>query len=786
MRRLTILIVTLICMPIPFSQADDVPFRFNIQDEVIIHPGETVPVKVGYQNLLTTERNFFISVETIDENLTAEGIPDSWTQVQPQVEGEIIFNLTAGSISYYPVLLLRLEITSMEDPNWIITKDIDVKISRQSNLVIAAQSGSSFYVQQNVNTTLAINVSNNAEFDDVATFSLNSSSSWEFGFIDDVNSEGLQVSSINKTQTIFVSFWIKTPPIENGMPIAGTGPRFTLSAQSQLDNEISTWSFDLEMQSFHDISIDSITDNLSLDPDDNGRIEITLRNNGNVNTFLDIGIKNSNEEKDRVEINGWKIALFNVFEAQELSPNQSRIIEVGFEAPNVDNSDVSVELIVMPQSFPQRQKIISLSSVITLERSGEITISTNECDLIAWNATCEQAVQITNTGNFYDEFYLTISNHSNMEFVIDSRIVTLSKGDTSEDIFLSLTPVEGITGLSQADAVIELRRIDGEILDSITILSAIEPHVDWIFSKADSELLDGNLSVTITLRNEGNVDDGLLVDMSSSYYTEVSLIPPSNSNYDVDAEKIRSFEILDIKRGDTFTFSGWAEVPEDQITSDDFYLNITVTSITDETKNFSYTVSATIGELPDSGKSGEGMTSKASEIIKSLLSNLWAWKWILIASIVSGLMINKSIKDQLARKNKSKIYQPKSTEENKPRDWMKDFERKEDEVPKSIESPTISSEEFSLRFVSNNQELNAETAKIDSAQIGSANDILSKSSQEKWNQKIEPLGKISEPTGRFQTQLGNKESTENVTSTKGDENKVSNETSISGFEDLDL
>ena len=272
-------------MPIPFSQADDVPFRFNIQDEVIIHPGETVPVKVGYQNLLTTERNFFISVETIDENLTAEGIPDSWTQVQPQVAGEITFNLTAGSIDYYPVLLLRLEITSMEDPNWIITKDIDVKISRQSNLVIAAQSGSSFYVQQNVNTTLAINVSNNAEFDDVATFSLNSSSSWEFGFIDDVNSEGLQVSSINKTQTIFVSFWIKTPPIENGMPIAGTGPRFTLSAQSQLDNEISTWSFDLEMQSFHDISIDSITDNLSLDPDDNGRIEITLRNNGNVNTF---------------------------------------------------------------------------------------------------------------------------------------------------------------------------------------------------------------------------------------------------------------------------------------------------------------------------------------------------------------------------------------------------------------------------------------------------------------------------------------------------------------------
>lgn len=145
MRRLTILIVTLICMPIPISQADGVPFRFTIQDEVIIHPSETVPVKVGYQNLLTTERNFFISVETIDENLTAEGIPDSWTQVGPQDAGEITFNLTAGSISYYPVLLLRLEITSMEDPNWIITKDIDVKISRQSNLVIAASKKFFFF-----------------------------------------------------------------------------------------------------------------------------------------------------------------------------------------------------------------------------------------------------------------------------------------------------------------------------------------------------------------------------------------------------------------------------------------------------------------------------------------------------------------------------------------------------------------------------------------------------------------------------------------------------------------
>ena len=117
---------------------------------------------------------------------------------------------------------------------------------------------------------------------------------------------------------------------------------------------------------------------------------------------------------------------------------------------------------------------------------------------------------------------------------------------------------------------------------------------------------------------------------------------------------------------------------------------------------------------------------------------------------------------------------------------MKDFERKEGEVPKSIESPTISSEEFSLRFGSNNQKLSTETAKIDNTQVGFANDILSKSSQEKWTQKNEPLGKISEANERFQTQLGNKESTENVTSTKSDENKVSNETSISGFEDLDL
>ena len=57
---------------------------------------------------------------------------------------------------------------------------------------------------------------------------------------------------------IFINFWIITPSIVDGAPLAGTGPTFTLEAESNLDKRVESWTFSLEMQTFHNMTVDIV------------------------------------------------------------------------------------------------------------------------------------------------------------------------------------------------------------------------------------------------------------------------------------------------------------------------------------------------------------------------------------------------------------------------------------------------------------------------------------------------------------------------------------------------
>ena len=50
------------------------------------------------------------------------------------------------------------------------------------------------------------------------------------------------------------------------------------------------------------------------------------------------------------------------------------------------------------------------------------------------------------------------------------------------------------------------------------------------------------------MRNDGNTADGLVVRMSSSYFTDMSFIPPSNAIVEDGSTNIRSFEVVNMKR----------------------------------------------------------------------------------------------------------------------------------------------------------------------------------------------------------------------------------------------
>ena len=116
-------------------------------------------------------------------------------------------------VSSYPLnyenINFSLDITCQEAPEWTETYEVEVMISRWSNLNFGANDGSSFYVQQNVNTSLAVNISNTAGFADMAKIRMSTESDWQYGFVDDANWDNEVHIDLEDGEDVFFSCWCK-------------------------------------------------------------------------------------------------------------------------------------------------------------------------------------------------------------------------------------------------------------------------------------------------------------------------------------------------------------------------------------------------------------------------------------------------------------------------------------------------------------------------------------------------------------------------------------------------
>ena len=724
MRRVFAVVLILLMMPqIPASASED-PFNMIVPDDVIIHPGETVPFRIVFHNHVGNVRHIQMILDDAHSNLTVENLPLNSTRVASGRISEHVVNLTMVSDSDYETTSFTFTATCDEVPDWNETFTIDVIVSRWSNLNFGANDGSAFYVQQNVNTTLAVNLSNDGMFDDVVKIQMDTSSNWDFGFVDDLNNDDEVLIDLDSEEFLFVNFWIITPPVLDGAPLAGTGPMFSLQAVSGLDRQVTNWTFTLEMQTYHNMTIDLVQENLSLSPDDVGLLNVTVRNNGNTDTLLDATLEFNGTTSDRFEEYGWTIALFNAFESLVLEPNESRTIQVGFDAPNQNLGSFEVGLKVMPQNFPQRTRSVSLSSAIDWQRGGSLSADTNTCDSVEWNQTCQKMIYIENTGNYFDEFRLELVDAEGMNFDIEQGPFGYSRGDTGEGIALNMTPIEGIEGLTPSSVTVRLLRIDGVILDEIQIESETAPYVNWVWESAESSRTDDRLFVVMTMRNDGNFKDGLIVRMSTSYYTDMSFIPPEGAIVEDGSTNIRSFEMIDIDRGSNFTFRAWADIPDDQISSDDFFINLTAHSRLASENPFIYSVNTTFEAMPENSDDGNAVVNFLSVALSTTWDYIWAWKWILIAMVVSGMMIKKSLRDRRDRLAEIARNTPPEKAVEEPEDWMAEFNNKRQEVPSPAASPEMPAEAFTGMFQAIGGERKPVSEPVNSQLVGAANTVL--------------------------------------------------------------
>jgi len=751
MRRWVVVVLVALMLPSIPASADQDPFNFYIDDEIVAHPGETVQLRIAWQNIVGTARHFSVSLNSTGDNLTVSDVPTDWTRVASGRLGEMLINVTVAPDSNFETQIFSLDFLCQEVENWSFTKNIDVVISKWSDIRFGSNDGSEFYVLQDVRTGFAVNVSNQAVYDDTVKLRFSTQTDWEYGFDDDLNNDGELVIDLQSGDYEFITFYIQTPPIIDGGPLAGTGPQFSLEAVSNLDRRVSSWNFSLRMETYHNMTIDVVEDNLSIEPGDNDRLEVVVRNNGNTATYLDAGLLYGDSREDRFEIDNWTVAIFNAFEFQPLEPNESRSIEIGFNAPNTNLGSVDLELDIMPQSFPQRATSVKISSAIDWQKNGSFSKIGESCAEVEWNQTCQQFIQIENTGNFYQDYMLEIRDFNGMDFQITQEQIGLSKGQSSVEIPLNITPLENAEAFSIGSAELVLTLSDGTLIDSMDITSKVAPRVFWIWEDSATSASNGRLEMAITMRNDGNTADGLVVRMTSSYFTEMSFIPPNNAIVEDGSTNIRSFEIVNIDKGANFTFRAWAKIPDNQNSADDFYVNITAHSRLADDKPFRFTANTSFDAAESSNDNQEGIVDSISDIISTVFTVIWAWKWIAIASIVSGLMINKSIRDRRARLADMELMNSQQNVEQKPDDWMAEFATKKQPTPEIAQSPQIPSEVFTGMFqaVGGGQKPVAEP--VDSRLVGAASTVLDHHDTVATKSKLDDLvenlaaGNISSP-----------------------------------------
>ena len=100
-------------------------------------------------------------------------------------------------------------------------------------------------------------------------------------------------------------------------------------------------------------SIDHIDELKEVAPNQDGRLNAVVRNVGNTPNTLNMTLQALTIEgtpvpgtspSDRFNTSGWVVALFGGLEDVVLQPNESRTIEIGFQAPNEFQGEMHVEL----------------------------------------------------------------------------------------------------------------------------------------------------------------------------------------------------------------------------------------------------------------------------------------------------------------------------------------------------------------------------------------------------------------------------------------------------------
>ena len=632
----------------------------NSQDEIIIHCNETLEIPITLQNIRDYTQTYTLELLSIGDDLSVSGLPLQYT-LDPNRLRQVKFSIIGDSNAVYASSTLKLNITNDVFSDEYHNIEIDVEIMPQSSLEFGVDGISQFVVDPDIRTNLAVNITNNALFSDNVTFSISTQSSWNWGWTMNQTNGNNAIETLSSGQLSYVYFWIEIPSVIDGSPLFETGPRFTLIASSGLDYAQCQWSFDLLMSAYRNLSVDFVGDNLTLDPGENDRISLTVRNVGNVNNRISVALEaidelgqpiENLEISDRVEFNGWTAALFGAKEGIEILPNQDRTFEVGIQAPPDYTGHFDVRVHMYPIGDISKKYIADVSADIVWVRDGSFELINEECLDLLPGQECQSQFRITNTGNAMDNFEIKISDLPDfLQFEETSSSYNLLPNQITTSEIITVTANEGAMAFENDKIDFQLLLSGSQqVVSQTSNPVVIAPQINWTLETLVEEIdAKGRLAIAMTLKNNGNAIDGLVVQLECSHSTQMTFIPPSNAIIEDGVEFPRSFEINELPLGSNFTIRAWAELPDDQTSNGTMDLYTTIRSRFAPDQPFIFTSSADyVGESwrenieEDDSFSFTKLAADVKTIAKS-------WGFVILAVTILFLLFGQRLaKDYVA------------------------------------------------------------------------------------------------------------------------------------------
>lgn len=729
MRRTLVALVLVLCIFTPMvensaANAENDIFELDSTTRHIIHRGQTIEASITIRNL-ADQVNEITFVKSLPDNISISNLPDDYQLSEGQIR-QFKFYFSCDDYAPYQTVNAIITTTSSLDLQLTVESEFSLIISKQSDLQYGVNGDSQFVVDPGIRTNLAVNMTNYGLFEDNVSFSIQTNSNWVWGWTMNNTVDQTSYEYFTPNQLCYIYLWIQVPEVINSQPLFESGPRFSLVATSSLDELTTIWNFDLLMSEFRNVSIVEQGTNLSLDPDSSGRTLVTISNVGNVENLVSIDLQVIDEDgipiigvpiSDRIEYNGWIIAIFGGYEDEFIQPTDFRTFEVGFQSPNFNDGHIDVRVLITPIGATDRIKSVDLQTAIVWHRELDADLISDDCSQLLPTKTCGANLRIYNEGNYQDNYLLEIIEAPNF--------VNLSLGTASLEIgknsFVDINSLT-VTANQEASAF-----ANGDITVAISLLNSIRepvminfdvviaPEISWSVQNLVEETdAIGRFNIAMTLRNDGNAMDGIIVQLQCSHFTEMSFIPPNGAIYEAGIEYPRSFEINDISLDSNFTVRAWANIPLDQTSNGTMYLNISIRSIftPDEPIQFSTSVDYFGTKLQSSEvKTNEKTLGDYVEITVEIVTS---WFWIIISVLASGLIINKALRDRSSRLENQTMIDALNTSNNpvKQDDWLAKFESKSVETV-AIESPEMASERFARSFKNRAGEIKPVTAPID-------------------------------------------------------------------------